>query len=363
MSQLIPNEIPSWTIDGVNKVFTFLNEIDYITTLTFDGAEYTNFIVDSNDRRIVTLVDAPIVSIYADYYPLITQTDVSTTCTFWDIKEKVWNLLWQKSTSTNFSNTIVWQEINIRGEEIWLGRVVNKLNPQQSFRAWELYFKNWTTNVRIQAWWKLTNAFNIADLTALTDTTNLLGAWYVEIGWDVVKYTSKTSTSIDWTSGQTINHLTGEEVIQLYEMPEGINKPSKVELITTGYQARQIEIPLDNTDTYGRYYQIIRKDWKTLLKIVWLKQDNLVTVSYIKEWTNMSANTDNCPFPWYYWISVLAYIVAGSLWYDKGIPNSQQHLSSGYSSLNMMYGQFNNETNVIKQHIKPKAYRFNSINR
>jgi hypothetical protein len=51
-------------------VFTFLNDIDYITTLVIDGAEYTDFTVDSNNKKVVTLVDAPILNIYADYYPL-----------------------------------------------------------------------------------------------------------------------------------------------------------------------------------------------------------------------------------------------------------------------------------------------------
>jgi len=94
MSQLIPNEVPTWTIDWVNKVFTFLNDIDYITTLVFDWAEYTTFIVDSINKNLVTLVDAPTVSIYADYYPIASTVVVDSTVTFWDIKNKVWNLLW-----------------------------------------------------------------------------------------------------------------------------------------------------------------------------------------------------------------------------------------------------------------------------
>ena len=75
----------------------------------------------------------------------------------------------------------------------------------------------------------------------------------------------------------------------------------------------------------------------------------------------MRKNTDVWPFPWRYNISVLASIVAGSLWYDKGMIHAQQHLNSGYNALNTMYSDFNDEINVVVQSIKPKSYEFNSI--
>jgi hypothetical protein len=58
--------------------------------------------------------------------------------------------LGQQSTSTNFSDSIVSQEINTRATEIWKGKVVNKLNPQQHFRAGRMYFRDKFTNARIQ---------------------------------------------------------------------------------------------------------------------------------------------------------------------------------------------------------------------
>jgi hypothetical protein len=77
----------------------------------------------------------------------------------------------------------------------------------------------------------------------------------------------------------------------------------------------------------------------------------------------MNENTDPCPFPEDYSISVLAYIVAGGLWYDKGVPNSQQHLNSGYTALQTMYWDFNDETQIIKQRLQPQAYKFSSLRR
>ena len=363
MSQLIPNEIPKWTIDWANKVFTFLNDIDYITQLTFDWAEYTSFVVDSVNKKQVTLTDAPIVSIYADYYVATVIASWSDECTFWDIKSKVWALMGQTSNSTNFSNTIVWDEINLRGREIWKGRVVNKLNPRQIYRAWNTDYRNATSNIRIKAWSILTAVFNLWDTEALMDTTNVLWAWYMEIGGDIIKYTSIISTQIEWTSGQTIDHLVWEKAIQLYELPANIDKPTEVFVICKGQEARKKPIPLDMEEQFNIWYKVIKSNWKTLLKINGLQNDDLVTVKYVTKFTNMDDNSNECPFPEDYWIRVLAYIVAGTLWYDKGLLNSEQHLNGWYGALNEMYGDFNDITNVIKQKIRPQAYSFSSLRR
>lgn len=363
MSQLIANEIPVWTIDGVNKVFIFINDIDYITQLTFDWAEYTDFVVDSINKKQVTLVDAPIVSIYADYYEITSIADWSDDCTFWDMKEKVWELTGQTSNSTNFSDTIVWKEINLRSREIWKGRVVNKLNPQQIFRAWNTDYRNSTSNIRIKWGSALTSVFDLWDTVALMNTTNILWAWFMEIWGDVIKYTSISSTQIEWTSGQTIDHLVWEKAIQLYELPSNIDKPTEVFLILKGQEARKQPIPLDQEEQYSVWYKIIKNSGKTLLKINGLQNDDLVSVKFVTKYTNLNTNTDICPFPEDYWIRVISYIVAGTLWYDKGLLNSEQHLNGWYGALNEMYGDFNDITNVIKQKIRPQGYSFNSIRR
>jgi hypothetical protein len=48
----------------------------------YDGGEYTNFVVNPSNPKQVTLVDAPIVNIWADYYPLNAPVEVDTDCTF-----------------------------------------------------------------------------------------------------------------------------------------------------------------------------------------------------------------------------------------------------------------------------------------
>ena len=42
----IYKEVPQGAIDGVNKVFSFMNEIDYIDDLWVDNVIYTNYSIN-----------------------------------------------------------------------------------------------------------------------------------------------------------------------------------------------------------------------------------------------------------------------------------------------------------------------------
>lgn len=368
MSQLIPNEIPSGVVDGVNKVFTFINDIDYITQLTLDGAEYVDFTVDSTNKKQITLVDAPIVSIYADYYPFTTTSTEETECTFWDIKQKVWSLTGQTSNSTNFSDTIVSQEINLRGREIWKGRVVSKLIQDKIYRAGDTSYRESFTNIRMKWGSALSSNLELWDIVAEMNTSFLLPSWYVEIGGDIIKYTSVTDTQLEWVSGQQVEHFSWEKVIQLYEMPENFEKPKHIYLLAQWQFTRKKEITYDESEQFTVGYKIIKTNWKTLLKISWidngsLQNNDLIRVEYTKKYQQMTQNSDICPFGEDYWIRVLAYIVAGSLGYDKSLINAQQHLNSWYSALTEMYWDYNDSIDVVTQNIIPKSYNFTSIRR
>ena len=61
---VIRKEVPTWTIDGVNKVFTLLNTPKYIDDIFMDWAIYTTY---SLVGKVITLIDAPETSIYVDY--------------------------------------------------------------------------------------------------------------------------------------------------------------------------------------------------------------------------------------------------------------------------------------------------------
>jgi len=256
-------------------------------------------------------------------------------------------------------NTIVWDEINHIARQVLKGRVKNYLNPSQIFRAGKLWFTEGKLNVRIQDWGKLNTELEVWDIVALMDTTNVLTSWFVEIWGDTISYSWKISTELQGVLWQTVKHLVWEKVNQLYIMPTAMDKPSEVFKIVDW--RRSWRIPLRNENNQTVYYDVIRSWTQILLKIVWLDQDDLVEVNYQSKFTDMWADTDVNPLPESYWITVLAYLVAGWLAFEKWLPSSERILTRWYWNLQNMYQDFTNTTQVIKQRIKPTHYRFRTV--
>ena len=350
--KLIPNEFPAWSVDWVNKTFTFLNEIESMVTLTVDGVEYLWFTVNGNQ---ITLIDAPLYEIYADYYPKNTATEViETEITLWDIMSKVWYLLWQKPTSINFSTDIVREEINRACINIWRWRVVNKLNPAQIIRAGNLWFQNRDFSLRIKAWSVLQDKIVPWVVEIPMDTANLLPQWYLSLWADIVYYNAKTSDSIIWVQWVKIDHFAWERVVQLYDVPENFETPIWLDWIVwwvNGIQYRSI--PFDN----GRIrFEIVRFWKKILLNIYWIENNTQIRVNYVRKYENLQEYGDICLLPDNYWIDVLAYMVAWNLAYDKWLPMWERLLNQSYWNLRQMYQFFTNEVKVVKQKLIPKHY-------
>jgi len=353
----IAKEVPTWDIDGVNKVFTLLNTPDYIDDIFIDGAIYTSFSISWTQ---ITLTDAPTLSIFVDYTLASTTVQEDTTITWGVVKSQILTNLWQTSDSTNFSNNVLDAAMNSLVSDIYRGRVQSVLDKEK-YRAWKLWFIDWFTKFRYIPSTKLTAELNLWDTIAEMNTTNLLTAWVVNIGWDVITYTSKTDTQIEGVTWQTIKHLITDVVLPLYKMPTEMDKPTKVEFVVKNTDNKKLPLPLDNTDLYRKYYQMTRVWNDIYLKVIWLETDQIVEVDYIKRHTNVTDNNTLFPITDQYWLSVVANIVSWTLglWYK--LPDSKEQLSIWYTNLQSMFQYFTNEENVIKQSIKPQSYWYRSI--
>lgn len=352
---MLYKQTPTWVIDWVNKIFTFVNNIDFIDDLWVDNVVYNNYTINNN---IITLLDAPTISIFADYEPSNSITPITTEITFWDIKSKVWYLLWQKPTSTIFSTDIVWEEINRTCLKVLRWRVKNKLN-WQTLRAWDLWFMNWNFTLNTKAWWITTEITEINATTIKTNTDNLLNSGFIMLWWDIIQYTWKTATELTWVSGVISQNLIWSKIIQLYEVPTTFDLMIWLQKVIQSYDwIRYHDIDLNS---WYISYEIL-KNWNvSLLKINWLEYNSKVKIKYVKKYVKLSDDSDICVLPNDYGIDVLSYLVAWNLAYDKGMPTSERLLNSWYANLQEMYQYFTNETKVIRQKLMPKPYWFNSI--
>jgi len=352
----IRKEIPAWSIDWVNKIYTLINDVDYIDDIFIDWAIYTDFSVV---WKIITLTDAPTLSIYVDYKTTSSSTVVSSWVTLWQIITEVYRLSWQTSNSTKFSRSVVVDLANSLLEQVWNWKVTNILT-QQIYKAWNLWFQNSFIGYRINWGWTISAEVNIWDAIIEMDTTSLLSAWYVRIWSDIIKYTSKTDTQLNWVSGITVNHLIADKVKQLYVLPTDFEKPDRGYKIIESDSLQEVEIPYKLDNQYWVCYSIIRSDIQ-LLEVFWLYTDDQVKLNYVKEYEELVNDSDVCILPKNYWKTIIARLTAWELMYDYSMPSAERILNVWYWKLNNMYWNYTNPTKNSRNAIKPISYNFSSI--
>lgn len=275
--------------------------------------------------------------------------------TFWDIKTKVWNLLWQSSNSINFNDKVVGDEINIIMEEAWKWKVINKLNPIQIFSCDSVPTRDIYSIFDSIEWTRLTKDYVLGDNELYTNTTNLLSSWYIFINWDIIAYTWKDAEKLTGVSWAKIWHKNTSWIEQLYTLPDNMDKIIKV--VDTN---NMLEILYEN-DLWNIGYNILTIWNKYLLKLKGIWKGKSIKINYSKKYTKMVLNTDISPFSDSHTISAIANIAAGVLWLNKWIPNSERILSTGYTWLKLMFDDFNSLFAFVSKKWKVKWYKFNSL--
>ena len=356
----IVKETPTWTINWINKVFTLLNTPSQVDDVWVNNLIETWYTLVWS---VITFVTAPIYSVLVDYTTWTTTNIDYWQDEFLDIKTEVWDLIWTTSSSTTFTSAKVWKKINTKINEVIRGRITSLLNPQIIYRAWLLPFMEEKVWFRIQWGWILTTALNVWDTTGYLATTNIYPAWYLQLWWDLIKYTWVTPTTIIWVIWQTVWHLLAEQCIQLYQMPVNFEKTKIVKKVLKWETWRFSEIPFDSSESLSICYNIYTYWDIKLIKIIWLTQDDLINIDYYKRVYDLVNDADLCILPNYYWTKVIAPLVAGEYMQQKGFPTAQAVLSSWYAWLQNMYQFFTNPTNESKTTLKAKSYGFNSLRR
>lgn len=353
------DETPSWFIDWINKTFVLLNDVDYITSIVFDWWDYVDYTVSG---KIITLSDAPRYSIRVDYYTTTSNTPTYSYETFWDIKERIWEELGQTADSINFSDKIIGRKVNATIRLILKGRVTSLLDTNRIYRAWNIWFLNDKTFYKIQWWWLSTWVFNVWDTSLPCTTESLLSSWFVQIWQEIISYSSKTDTTLEWCTWNLQSHLANETISQLYPLPIVADKPSNLYLIDVKTN-RRTEIPYNEDISYNTCYEILNFGQQKLLRILWVQKDRIVEAKYTKIFTDLVNDTDLSPFPDNYWTEVVALLASWEMAFTKMLPNAQPILVEAYTHLQNMFQDFTNATSKIKQSIKPQAYKFTSIRR
>lgn len=357
-TKYISKEKPEWIIDWNNKTFVLKKDVYRIIDLWLDGVIYKSF---SIDWRILTLLDAPRWSLFVNYYWVFVSRRVDTGVTFGRIKEEVWRLIWQKNTSKNFWDDYLSSKINTVAYDIWNWYVTNLLNPNDIIKSLDLYFQNDNYPFRINSGSILWENISLWTIEFKIWLNNMSERWWAILGSDVLEYSKNIDCNLKWVLGVNINHNAWERIEQLYEVPEDFSKLIGIKkIIKDSTWVKELEIPFDS---WKISFSIINESrtWKKLLKINSLNDGDEMKIVYVREYPRMFNDTDLSPFPWEYWLSVLAILTAWIIAQENAMPMANTLLSVAYPNLRTMYSYFSSQIKSNNQKIMPKPYFFNTM--
>jgi len=257
-----------------------------------------------------------------------------------EVYEKVYDLMWEKTTSTTYPVTSAVSLINTYIDRICKWQVINLLNPQVKYRAWNLSFleKNvYFSNIQSQT---ISVATTVWATEITVDTTDYPTSGAVLINWEIALYTGKSATQLTWVTWITTIHPVGSRVTVVYQLPANITKPFQV------YDTKGSEIEYQDFryNDKERYYTILTQDKVDYIYFNSCAFNNMF-IKYYEKPTKLVYATDDQEeiiLPDDYGITVVAQLVAGEMKYTKWEEQdlASNNLNNWYIALQEMYDYY-----------------------
>jgi len=215
-SNFIYNETLSGVVDGTNKVFTSLNNIESLEDMRLGGVDYPLFSFNGN---VVTLQDAPTVGTGApsiDYFTAgIESPTVVSGKSLWQMIADIYSDIGEKSTSLRYPIDMVRRYIL---EELPL-HLNMKTNPMKKVN-------NYSFNLAISPTVTSYSATSIP-VSNIGDEAPALGKLVIGSG-SIISYSTRTTTEFTSLAWNAYSYKEGSKVNIGYKLPTGVKKVSEV---------------------------------------------------------------------------------------------------------------------------------------
>lgn len=347
------NEVPTWTVNWTNKVFTTINPIYQINQVIVDWSYYSDL---TFNNKTLTLVDAPTVNISIDYYRIDSQW-----ATLQEIIEDVYFNLWESSNSTTYTLTRVKSKINQVIEDICKWEYNSLIDEQVVYKSNNLPFMNWFTPITLVLNTTLTADANVWDTVISCDTSNLPTSWTLYINWNIIEYTWTTWTTITWVSWILTKLLSWSIAKSLYKLPIDVEKSYRLFVMnSTSIWVWQFEVPYYDCrfSQLSMVWFTIRENW--LYKYLDINynpivKDKLFWLYYTTVSVNLINDYDKCSIPYNYSLSIIPKIVAWELlWETEEVNQAVNILKEWYSKLYLMYKNYNSKDKKLRNKVEWK---------
>jgi hypothetical protein len=277
--EFIYNETLQWTIDGVNKTFTTLYNIEKIEEVYYLWAPYRNISFTNN---VVTFVDAPTIwstQPTIDYFkvtisPLSEWWDV----TFWEIIVDVYDKIWQDRIKNSVANKVYKESLIKNYINNWFSRIKNLRLYKDIVRQYSFNkSKDWTII------WYNAGYLNIGENISYTPAN-----WIAMFRRDsIMEYSSYSSWHLNWTTWVVYENWDTYKV--WYKIPTWIKKV--MEVIFEWEPLTYYDIREYNMWIY--WYSIYKaSNWDDYLLLPFTKDNEVVTVKYQSVYSVYSADED-----------------------------------------------------------------------
>lgn len=294
--EFIYNEQLVWVVDGVNKVFTSVKEIESIEDMRLWGADYTDF---SFIWNVVTLTDAPTVWTgipKIDYFiksTIVTPTWTSTT--FAKIVEDIFEEIWQSPSSYQYPRTMI--------DRLTKEELTKRLNesPDRVKKLWTYSF-NKASDCRVTEY--SATSLNVGTIPTYTPSNWKVILWY----WEVIDYSNVSSTSFLSLSWLWIVYKGWDEVTIGYKIPTWVKKISEVIInwrLINYVDMREYISSLNWVYTIIDWYLFLPKTyWETVVNVTYIKSNSLPIT-----WSDIIDFNEDYMAVIRFWVQVKAFVM------------------------------------------------------
>lgn len=339
----IYNETLSGVVDGVNKVFTSLREVDAVESLRLGGVEYTGFSYSGN---VFTLTDAPTVALGSpqlDYFYLSVASSTTSDKTFGDMIDDVYEIVGQDSSSLQFPISLVKKNI------VESVTMINDLRTNPFAKR-----GSYTFNKAKDSTAKTVSTTQI-ELGSLPTYIPSNGAIYFKDG-SFVTYSSITDTHLSGLGNYTHTNAIGDRVSFGYRIPNGVKRVEKV--LLSGIPLDFIDPTEWDLNRFGNVFTI-RDGY---LFIPWdANEARVITVNYVSNNILPELTTDIVDIDSKYW-RMCSYYAAFTIGYDREDTRSQLW-ERRYNKLFNNYKAYLRQTNNLRAKIGSNVFAYLSYKR
>ena len=279
MLKLEKNIVPTWLIDGANKVYVLPFVISSIDDITVDWIVTTEF---TTENATITLTSAPITTITVSYFKREERENTwNWQVTLGTLVEDIYEEIWRRQYSTLYPDSRLKKEAN---KSIWA--LDDEMNEHSRLQQYAFKGSNWLVVSDV-----------ITNEVTLAESYNLDISWLFLV-WDNIKY---DYYAFDWEKFTVYNWGLIEyrdELLVGHRIPYWVEKVSEVYIDSV--KLEYVDQANFYINSFGVYSIIKDFQWNSYLMLPYNKEEYTCVVKFVPDRDILTDDEDVIDVPYKY---------------------------------------------------------------